>query len=62
MGSRDILDIEKPPESIRRLVDRVLNSGRVLTSATEEALRKVGSKERTQRKPYDPVHNFEHFE
>ena len=62
MGNRDTLDIEKPPESIRRLVDRVLNSGRVLTSATEEALRQVGSKERTQRKPYGPVHDFEHFE
>ena len=62
MGNRDIVDIEKPPESIRRLVDRVLNSGRVLTSATEEALRQIGSKERTQRKPYDPVHKFEHFE
>ena len=62
MGNRNILDINKPPESIRRLVDRVLNSRRVLTSATEEELRKVGSKERNQRKPYDPVHNFEHFE
>ena len=62
MGNRDILDIEKPLESIRGLVDRVLNSGQVLTSATEEARRNVGSKERSQRKPYDPVHDFEHFE